>query len=83
MPELQIGPGSAARIGDLVVGAMGASASFPTPFANGVGIMVYRLGGYRFGEFWRLVLLVQAWTLIVTMVIVPPDSARQGRWPSS
>ena len=50
---------------------MGASASFLTPFANGVSLMVYGPGGYRFGDFWRLGLLVMAWTLIVTVVIVP------------
>src|SRR5690606_23146351 len=30
--------------------AMGASASFLTPFANGVSLMVYGPGGYRFGD---------------------------------
>ncbi|MBO0842971.1 MAG: SLC13 family permease, partial [Nocardioides sp.] len=42
--------------------AMGASASFLTPFANGVSLMVYGPGGYRFGDFWRLGLVVLAWT---------------------
>ena len=30
--------------------AMGASASFLTPFANGVSLMVYGPGGYKFGD---------------------------------
>jgi di/tricarboxylate transporter len=51
--------------------AMGASASFLTPFANGVSLMVYGPGGYRFGDFWRLGLAVLAWTLIVTVVVIP------------
>jgi di/tricarboxylate transporter len=51
--------------------AMGASASFLTPFANGVSLMVYGPGGYRFGDFWRLGLIVMAWALIVTVVVVP------------
>jgi di/tricarboxylate transporter len=51
--------------------AMGASASFLTPFANGVSLMVYGPGGYRFGDFWRLGLVVMAWTLIVTVVVIP------------
>src|SRR5262249_7691119 len=51
--------------------AMGASASFLTPFANGVSLMVYCPGGYRFGDLWRLSLIVMAWTLIVTVVVVP------------
>lgn len=50
--------------------AMGASASFMTPFANGVSLMVYGPGGYRFGDFWKLGLLVTIWALIVTVVIV-------------
>lgn len=51
--------------------AMGASASFLTPFANGVSLMVYGPGGYRFGDFWRLGLVVMAWALIVTVVVIP------------
>ncbi len=51
--------------------AMGASASFLTPFANGVSMMVYGPGGYRFGDFWPLGLVVMAWALIVTLVVVP------------
>jgi di/tricarboxylate transporter len=51
--------------------AMGASASFLTPFANGVSLMVYGPGGYRFGDFWKLGLIVMAWAFIVTVVVVP------------
>lgn len=51
--------------------AMGSSASFLTPFANGVSLMVYGPGGYRFGDFWKLGLIVMAWTLAVTVVVVP------------
>ena len=51
--------------------AMGASASFMTPFANGVSLMVYGPGGYRFGDFWKLGLPVTIWALIVTVVVVP------------
>jgi len=51
--------------------AMGASASFLTPFANGVSLMVYGPGGYRFGDFWKLGLIVMVWALIVTVVVVP------------
>jgi di/tricarboxylate transporter len=51
--------------------AMGASASFLTPFANGVSLMVYGPGGYRFGDFWKLGLIVMAWALIVTVVVFP------------
>jgi di/tricarboxylate transporter len=51
--------------------AMGASASFLTPFANGVSAMVYGPGAYRFGDFWKLGSLVMVWALIVTVVVVP------------
>jgi di/tricarboxylate transporter len=51
--------------------AMGASASFLTPFANGVSLMVYGPGGYRFGDFWKLGLIVMAWAFIVTVVVIP------------
>ncbi|WP_372350116.1 SLC13 family permease [Streptomyces sp. KL116D] len=51
--------------------AMGASASFLTPFANGVSLMVYGPGGYRFGDFWRLGTVVLIWTLIVTVLVTP------------
>jgi di/tricarboxylate transporter len=51
--------------------AMGASASFLTPFANGVSLMVYGPGGYRFGDFWKLGIVVMAWSLLVTVVVVP------------
>jgi di/tricarboxylate transporter len=49
----------------------GASVSFLTPFANGVNLMVYGPGGYRFGDFWKLGLLVMVWTLIITAVVIP------------
>jgi di/tricarboxylate transporter len=50
---------------------MGASASFLTPFGNGVSMMVYAPGGYRFGDSWQLGLVVMAWALLVTLVAVP------------
>jgi di/tricarboxylate transporter len=50
---------------------MGASASFLTPFANGVSAMVYGPGAYRFGDFWKLGSIVMVWALIVTVVVVP------------
>src|SRR5215813_6497117 len=51
--------------------AMGASASFLTPFANGVSMMVHGPGGYRFGDYWRLGLIVMAWAMVVTLVAIP------------
>ncbi len=73
---MPIGMATASELGvsalPLMMGvAMGASASFLTPFANGVSLMVYGPGGYRFGDFWKLGLLVTIWALIVTVVVVP------------
>ena len=51
--------------------AMGASASFLTPFANGVSLMVYGPGGYRFGDFWKLGVPVLVWTMVVTVIVTP------------
>jgi di/tricarboxylate transporter len=33
--------------------------------------MVHGPGGYRFGDFWRLGLIVMVWALIVTVVVIP------------
>ena len=41
------------------------------PFANGVSLMVYGPGGYKFGDFWPLGLVVLIWTLIVTVIVTP------------
>jgi di/tricarboxylate transporter len=73
---MPIGLATASELGvsalPLMMGvAMGASASFLTPFANGVSLMVYGPGGYRFGDFWKLGLIVMAWALIVTAVVIP------------
>lgn len=55
----------------LLAVAMGASASFLSPFSNGVSLLVYGPGGYRFGDYWRLGLPVLVWTFAVTLVVVP------------
>jgi di/tricarboxylate transporter len=73
---MPIGLATASELGvsalPLMLGvAMGASASFLTPFTNGVTLMVYGPGGYRFGDFWRLGLVVTVWALIVTVVVIP------------
>jgi di/tricarboxylate transporter len=55
----------------MIAVAMGASASFLTPFSNGVSMMAFGPGGYRFGDFWKLGLIVLAWTMLVTVALVP------------
>jgi di/tricarboxylate transporter len=56
----------------LVVGvAMGASASFLAPVGSPVVLMVQRPGGYEFGDYWKLGLLVLLWSLFVAVLIAP------------
>jgi di/tricarboxylate transporter len=73
---MPVGVATAAELGvsalPMMLGvAMGASASFLTPFSNGVSLLVFGPGGYKFGDFWRLGLVVLAWTLLVTVVVIP------------
>jgi di/tricarboxylate transporter len=73
---MPIGAATASELGvnalPMMMGvAMGASASFLTPFANGVSAMVYGPGAYRFGDFWKIGSIVTIWALIVTVVVVP------------
>ena len=56
----------------LLIGvAMGASASFLTPVGSPVVLMVQRPGGYEFGDYWKLGLLVLLWSLFVAVFIAP------------
>lgn len=56
----------------LLIGvAMGASASFLTPVGSPVVLMVQRPGGYEFGDYWKLGLLVLLWSLLVAVFIAP------------
>lgn len=56
----------------LLIGvAMGASASFLTPVGSPVVLMVQRPGGYQFGDYWKLGLLVLLWSLLVAVFIAP------------
>jgi di/tricarboxylate transporter len=51
--------------------AMGASASLLTPYANGVTLMAHGPGGYRFGDYWKLGIIVMLWSLIVSVTVIP------------
>jgi|SRR5579871_275229 len=56
----------------LVIGiALGASASFLNPVSTAVNLMVHGPGGYRFGDYWKLGLIVTLWSLIVAVFIAP------------
>jgi di/tricarboxylate transporter len=56
----------------LLIGvAMGASASFLTPVGTPVNLMVHGPGGYQFGDYWKLGLIVMLWSLVVAVFIAP------------
>lgn len=55
----------------LMVVTIAAAASFLTPVATPVNMMVMGPGGYRFGEYWKLGLPLMIWYLIVAMTVVP------------
>ena len=56
----------------LVIGiALGASASFLNPVSTAVNLMVHGPGGYHFGDYWKLGLIVTLWSLIVAVFIAP------------
>lgn len=57
--------------GFAVAVAIAASASFLTPIGYQTNTIVYGLGGYRFGDYWRLGLPLTATVILVTLLVVP------------
>ena len=51
--------------------AVAASSSFLTPIGYQTNTIVYGLGGYRFGDYWRLGLPLAATTVVTTLVVIP------------
>ena len=48
-----------------------AAASFLTPVATPVNMMVMGPGGYRFGDYWKLGLPLLLLFFVVAVVLVP------------
>jgi di/tricarboxylate transporter len=48
-----------------------ASAAYLTPIATPVNMMVMGPAGYRFGDYWRLGLVMIAITFVVAVLLVP------------
>jgi di/tricarboxylate transporter len=51
--------------------AVAAVASFLTPVATPVNLMVMEPGGYRFGDYWKLGLPLLLLFLVVATFLVP------------
>lgn len=50
---------------------VGASAAFLTPVATTSNLIVFGPGGYRFGDYWRLGIVLMALYFIIAVVWVP------------
>ncbi len=51
--------------------AVAASTAFATPIASPVNTLVLGPGGYRFGDFFRIGVALQALVLAATLIVVP------------
>ena len=54
-----------------MVVTVAAAASFLTPVATPVNMMVLGPGGYRFGDYWKMGLPLLLWFLAVALGLVP------------
>lgn len=55
----------------LMAVAVGASCAFLTPIGHQNNLLVMGPGGYRFGDYWRLGLPLEAVVFAVTMLVLP------------
>ncbi|TDW77394.1 SLC13 family permease [Kribbella pratensis] len=55
----------------LMVIAVAGAASLLTPISTPANMMIMSPAGYRFGDYWRLGLVVMAWWLLTAIIIVP------------
>jgi di/tricarboxylate transporter len=51
--------------------AVAAAASFLTPVATPANLMIMGPGGYRFGDYWKLGLVLLALFFVVAVFLVP------------
>ncbi|MET9311775.1 SLC13 family permease [Kribbella sp. NPDC003505] len=55
----------------LMVVAVAGAASLLTPISTPGNMMIMSPAGYRFGDYWRLGIVVMAWWLLTALLIVP------------
>jgi di/tricarboxylate transporter len=55
----------------LMLIAVAGAASLLTPISTPANMMIMSPAGYRFGDYWKLGLVVMAWWLLMALVIVP------------
>lgn len=55
----------------LMAVAVGASCAFLSPIGHQNNLLVMGPGGYRFGDFWRLGLPLQAVVFVTSMILLP------------
>ncbi|MFO1315091.1 MAG: SLC13 family permease [Burkholderiales bacterium] len=48
-----------------------AAASFLTPVATPVNLMIMGPGGYRFGDYWKLGIVCMAWFFVIAVFYIP------------
>ena len=68
--QLAVGIGAAPEPFMMTI-AVAASTAFATPVASPVNTLVLGPGGYRFGDFFKVGVLLQLLVLAVTVVLVP------------
>ena len=68
--QLALGIGAAPEPFMMTI-AVAASTAFATPMASPVNTLVLGPGGYRFGDFFKIGILLQVVILAVTVVLVP------------
>jgi di/tricarboxylate transporter len=61
----------AAPDGFLIAVAIGASCDFLTPFGHHNNTIIMGPGGYRFGDFWRVGLGLEAVVIAVSLLVIP------------
>ncbi|MEU4602635.1 SLC13 family permease [Kribbella sp. NPDC023972] len=55
----------------LMLIAVAGAASLLTPISTPANMMIMSPAGYRFGDYWKLGLVVMAWWLLTGLVVVP------------